>query len=138
MHRRSFLTTAAAGLMLPALPARAAERVFYTPGMAEQAMAAGEVVFLDFWTDWCPTCAAQQRVLSDLRRRNPGYDAAITFITVEWDRYSDGDLARALRIPRRSTLVALNGEEEIGRIVAGTAEADIKGLMDAALAAATA
>lgn len=137
MNRRSFLAASGAALVLP-LPALAADRVFYTPGLAETAMEAGKVVFLDFWTNWCSTCAAQDRVITDLRRSNPGYDEMITFITVDWDQYADSDLARNLGIPRRSTLVALKGETEIGRIVAGTAKANIKALMDAALAAAQA
>lgn len=137
MNRRSFLAASGAALVLP-LPALAAERVFYTPGLAETALASGKVVFLDFWTNWCSTCAAQDRVITDLRRSNPGYDEVITFITVDWDQYADSDLARNLGIPRRSTLVALKGETEIGRIVAGTSKAYIKALMDAALAAAQA
>lgn len=36
-------------------------------------------------------------------------------------------------IPRRSTLIVLRGDEELGRIVAGTSEAQIKGLMDKGL-----
>ena len=137
MNRRSFLAASCATLALP-LPALAADRVFYTPGLAESALDAGKVVFLDFWTNWCSTCAAQDRVISDLRRSNPAYDEVITFITVDWDKFADSDLARNLGIPRRSTLVALKGDEEIGRIVAGTAEADIKALIDAAFAAAKA
>jgi thiol-disulfide isomerase/thioredoxin len=137
MNRRSFLAASCATLVLP-LPALADTRVFYTPGLAEQAMAEGKVVFLDFWTNWCSTCAVQDRVISELRRTNPAYDASITFITVDWDQYAEGDLAKALNIPRRSTLVALKGNTEIGRIVAGTSVADIQALMDAALSAAQA
>ncbi|MDM7932197.1 thioredoxin family protein [Tabrizicola sp.] len=137
MNRRAFLGTSCAALILP-LPALAADRVFYTPGLAEKALDAGKVVFLDFWTNWCSTCAAQDRVITDLRRANPGYDKMITFITVDWDQHADSDLARNLGIPRRSTLVVLKGDQEIGRIVAGTSKADIKALMDAALAAAQA
>lgn len=135
MNRRFFLAASVASLILP-LPALAQDRVFYTPGLAEEAMAAGKVVFLDFWTNWCSTCAAQDRVISDLRAANPAYDSAITFITVDWDQYADGDLSKSLNIPRRSTLVALKGKTEIGRIVAGTSKADIQALMDAALSAA--
>lgn len=135
MNRRAFLGASCAALVLP-LPALAADRVFYTPGLAEEAMAAGKVVFLDFWTNWCSTCATQDRVISDLRRSNPDYDRQITFITVDWDIYADSPLSKNLGIPRRSTLVALKGSKEIGRIVAGTSKAEIKALLDAALASA--
>lgn len=137
MNRRHLLVTGCAALAQP-LPGFGAERVFYQPGLAESAMAAGKVVFLDFWTNWCSTCATQDRVIGDLRSSNPAYDASMTFITVDWDLYSDSKLARDLRIPRRSTLVALKGNQEIGRIVAGTSKRDIKALLDAALASASA
>lgn len=135
MNRRAFLAASCATFILP-LPGLAGERVFYTPGLAEEAMAAGKVVFMDFWTDWCSTCATQDRVISELRRTNPAYDRQITFITVDWDKYAKSKLSKDLGIPRRSTLVALKGNTEIGRIVAGTSKTDIKALMDAALASA--
>lgn len=138
MQRRSFLSLAGAIITLPMLsiPAHAADRTFYTPGLAEKAMADGKLILLDFWTNWCSTCAAQDRVIGEFRAANPAYDKAITFITVDWDVYADGDLSKALQIPRRSTLVALKGKTEIGRLVAATWPADIKALLDATLAAA--
>jgi len=60
----------------------------------------------------------------------------VTFIDVDWDAYGDSDLAQRLNIPRRSTLVVLRGDQELGRIVAGTSRADIQALMDVALSAA--
>lgn len=135
ISRRLFLAASTATLIMP-LSAQASERVFYTPGLAEQAMASGEIVFLDFWTNWCSTCAAQHRALTRLRESNPLYDEKITFITVDWDEHAKSDISRRLAIPRRSTLVALKGDEEIGRIVAGTSTDQIKGLLDAALQAA--
>lgn len=134
MNRRTLLLSSAALLLAP--PLRAGERTFYTPGLAEAAMDAGEVVVLDFWASWCSTCAAQERVIARLMADNPDYGRKIRFIVVDWDEYGEGDLSRALKIPRRSTLVALKGREEIARIVAGTGEAEIKALFDAALAAA--
>lgn len=138
MQRRRFLTLAGAGLTLPLLPlpAGAADRVFYTPGLAEKAMAEGKIVLLDFWTNWCSTCAAQGRVIEGFRAADPAYDKAITFITVDWDVYADSDLSKGLKIPRRSTLVALKGKTEIGRLVAATWPDDIKALLDSAVAAA--
>jgi thioredoxin 1 len=135
MNRRDFLCLTAA-LSLAPLGLRAAEPLRYTPGAAEAAMAEGKIVVLDFWASWCPTCAAQERVLTALRAENPAYEQNIVFFIVDWDEYGKGDLSKMLKIPRRSTLVALKGTQELGRIVAGTAKADIKALLDLALSAA--
>jgi thioredoxin 1 len=135
MKRRDFLTISASLTLLP-LASRAGEATLYTPGAAEAAMDAGKVVLLDFWASWCSTCAAQERVLAALKAENPEYEQKIEFFVVDWDEYGKGDLSKALKIPRRSTLVALKGREEIGRIVAGTSKAEIKELLDAALGVA--
>lgn len=136
MNRREFISLTAAVSLVPAL-ARAGT-MDYSRGLVEQALANGETVFLDFKASWCSTCAAQERVIKALKAENPAYDENITFINVDWDKYGKSKLSRSLRIPRRSTLVVLKGEDELGRIVAGTSKSDIKALMDTALAAATA
>lgn len=135
MHRRDVLTLAA-GIPFLGLALRANAATLYTPGAAEAAMDAGQVVLLDFWASWCSTCAAQERVLTQLKAENPEYEKSIAFFIVDWDEHGKGELSKALKIPRRSTLVALKGREELGRIVAGTGKAEIKALLDAALAAA--
>jgi len=135
MLRRDFLLLTASVSLVPAF-ARAA--IDYTPGLVEERLAAGETVFVDFKADWCTTCAAQERVINALKAENPAYEAAVTFINVDWDLYQDDPLTVRLNIPRRSTLVVLRGEQELGRIVAGTARDDIRALMDLALTAATA
>ncbi len=135
MHRRDFLVlTAAVSLAMP-LGARAAA-IDYAPGIVEQRLAAGETVFLDFKASWCSTCAAQERVINALMQENPDYARRVTFVNVDWDKYQGDALTKRLNIPRRSTLVVLKGDQELGRIVAGTGRAEIKALMDAALAAA--
>lgn len=136
MKRREFLATAGAVALVP-LATRAAV-MDYTPGLVQQRLAAGDTVFVDFKASWCTTCAAQERVINALRAENPAYDEAVTFINVDWDQYRNSDLVAALNIPRRSTLVVLKGQSELGRIVAGTSRSVIKDLMDTALAAATA
>lgn len=135
MNRRRLLAFAA---LLPlAQPLHAAEdRLYYEPGLAEAAMEEGQVILLDFFAPWCSTCRAQERVLEELRAANPAYDESITFITVDWDTHGNGDLAQSLAVPRRSTLIALEGGTELGRIVAGTSAEEIRGLLDTALAAA--
>lgn len=134
MNRRTFLASTAALALLP-VGLRAAESIPYTPGSAEAAMDAGKIVLLDFWASWCSTCAAQGRVLTQLRAQNPAYDEKITFFVVDWDVYGKDSLSSELRIPRRSTLVLLQGRKELGRVVAGTSKAEIQALLDKALAA---
>jgi thiol-disulfide isomerase/thioredoxin len=134
MKRREFLVLGAAATLAP-LAAQAAETLEYTPGLVKERLAAGETVFVDFKADWCTTCRAQERVIGALRGENAAYDDAITFINVDWDQHGRGELARELNIPRRSTLVVMKGEAELGRLVARTSRRDIQGLMDTALAA---
>ena len=136
MKRRDFIALTAAAAVAP--HALTAKVVDYTPGLAKKALADGKTVFLDFSATWCGTCSAQDRVINALRDENPDYDANVTFIKVDWDDYGNGKLSNALKIPRRSTLVVLKGDQELGRIVAGTARKQIKKLMDTALKAATA
>ncbi|MGB0901147.1 thioredoxin family protein [Halocynthiibacter sp.] len=135
MNRRTFLMTTAAAALLPTL-ASAAQN--YTPGLVDSLLAEGKTVFIDFKTDWCTTCAAQERVIGGLLSNNPEYAENIAFVNVDWDNYANDELSIRLRIPRRSTLVVLKGEEELGRIVAGTSRSQIQALMDTALTAATA
>jgi thioredoxin 1 len=133
MNRRDFLiATAAVSLALPRAAHAATD---YSPDLLQAELAAGKTVFLDFKASWCSTCAAQERVINALMAENPAYAKAISFINVDWDQWGDGDLVRQLNIPRRSTLVVLKGDKELGRIVAGTGKDEIKALMDLALQA---
>lgn len=133
MKRRDFMAVTAAAVLVP-MAATAGETLDYTPGLVRERLAAGETVFVDFKADWCTTCRAQARVIGQLRGSNAAYDEAITFVNVDWDRYGRSELANELNIPRRSTLVVLKGDAELGRIVARTSRSDIQALMDTALA----
>ncbi|PRY24404.1 thioredoxin [Aliiruegeria haliotis] len=138
MDRRSFLTLAVASAVVPLASGAQAASVAYKPGLVTEKLKAGETVFLDFKASWCTTCKAQERAIQALKAENPAYDQAITFIDVDWDTYGKSDLAKSLKIPRRSTLVVLKGDKELGRIVADTSKGSIKALMDKALTAASA
>ncbi len=131
MNRRTLLAATAALALAPL--AANANMIDYTPGAAEQAINAGETVMLDFAADWCSTCRSQERTINALIEANPAYGEAITIYRVDWDDYGNGALVNQLNIPRRSTLVMFRDGAEVGRIVAGTREADIRALMDAGL-----
>ena len=134
MKRRIFLS-AVFSILITTQVGYAKDRIFYSPGLAEAAIKEGKVVFLDFWTNWCTTCVAQDRVIRKLRSSNQTYDSRITFITVNWDQYSDAQISKRLKVLRRSTLIAMKGNKELGRLVAATSRKDIKELMDKALLA---
>ena len=138
MDRRSFLATAGALALLPLAGRATAAAMDFKPGLVTSKLKAGETVFLDFKASWCTTCKAQERVLDALKSENPAYEQAITFINVDWDSYKNADLTKSLKIPRRSTVVVLKGNKELGRVVADTGQGSIQKLMDTALAAATA
>lgn len=134
MYRRDFLALTAAVTLMP-MGARA-NGAAYTPEALQAALDSGKPVFLDFKASWCSTCKAQGRVISALKAENPAYEAGIVFIDVDWDTWKDTMIVSEMNIPRRSTLVVLKGDRELGRIVAGTGRAEIKALMDMALASA--
>ncbi|MGI3164328.1 thioredoxin family protein [Pseudooceanicola sp. 200-1SW] len=143
MKRRHFISAGAALLTLPLAPSALLAQavpapIEYKPGLLTEHLRAGETVFLDFKADWCTTCAAQSRVMDKLKAENPAYLENVTFMKIDWDTYGRSQMAGRMRIPRRSTLVVLKGDDELGRLVADTREEKIRALMDTALAAATA
>ncbi len=130
MNRRFFLSfTAAIILARPAF----ADFIMYEPGVIETALAEGKTVFVDYSATWCVTCKAQERVIDRLLEGNPAYEKAMTFVRVDWDTYSEREVTTSRKIPRRSVLLVLKGDQELGRIVAGTGEAEIKALLDLGL-----
>lgn len=132
MKRRSFIALATTASLLP-VGAFAEGFVDYTPGLIQSELAAGKTVFVDYSAVWCSTCARQERVINALRGQNAAYDQAMTFVKVDWDNFGRHDVARSRAIPRRSTLILLRGDQELGRIVAGTAQDQIQALMDRGL-----
>lgn len=132
MKRRTFIASAAALTVAP-FAASAAEYVTYAPGVIEKALAEGKTVFVDYSATWCSTCKRQERVINAFRAENPAYDAAMTFVKVDWDDFGKHAVTRSRNVPRRSTLLVLRGDAELGRVVAATGETAIKALMDTAL-----
>lgn len=132
MKRRAFLATVAAATLAP-MVAMADDFVTYTDGIIEAALAEGKTVFVDYSATWCSTCHRQARVINAIRAADPAYDKAMIFVKVDWDDFGRKGVAVSRNIPRRSTLIVLRGDDELGRIVAGTGESQIKALMDVGL-----
>lgn len=135
MNRRMLLAAFTALALSPL--AAAADTVDYAPGVIEDALEQGRTVFVDYAADWCSTCARQERVIAALREANPAYDDAMMFVRVDWDDFKNDPVTVARNVPRRSTLLVLRGDEELGRLIAGTGEAQIRALMDKGLTPAS-
>ena len=72
-------------------------------------------------------------MLKKLRASNQEYDKSIKFILIDWDPFKKHSVTISRTIPRRSTLVLIQGKQELGRLVAQTSERDIKRLLDRGL-----
>lgn len=122
------------GSLVVAAPAQAASAFKeYKPGMVKEALADGKTVFIDYYATWCGTCRAQARVLDEILTENPGYGDAMLLVKVNWDEYKNAEISTQYKIPRRSTLLLLRGNEELGRVVAQTSRDAIEKLMSRGL-----
>ena len=130
ISRRGLLAIGLAGAMASvSLPVLAGNVVTYDQPILQNAVDSGKPYLLDFSATWCGTCKAQERVLDNLQAENTAYND-IQILRVDWDTYRSGDLVKALAIPRRSTLVLMRGEDELGRVVAQTGVREIAALLD--------
>ncbi len=108
------------------------EKEPFTPERFEELQAAGAVVLIDVYADWCPTCARQQKALEQFREKHP--DEAFHILVVDFDK--DKEWVRHFRAPRQSTLLIFQGHEQYWFSVAETDPKVIEKELKRALAAA--
>jgi thiol:disulfide interchange protein len=107
---------AAAALTVIASPAIAAQVRPFHAGILAQAQAQGRPILIDVYADWCSVCKVQHKHLSELTR-NPAYKNLIV-LRLNYDTQKAE--RRKLKVPLQSTLIAFNGRNERGRLVAST------------------
>lgn len=78
--------------------------------------AAGNVIVVDIYATWCPTCKKQQQALADFQANNP--EAEFHILVVDFDK--DKQWVRHFRAPRQSTLLLYVGEKQYWYSVAET------------------
>lgn len=94
----------------------ALEKEPYSQIRFEALQATGEVVLIDVYASWCPTCKKQQEALEAYRSANP--DKKFTILVVDFDK--NKDIVRHFRAPRQSTLMIYKGTEQFWFSVAET------------------
>jgi thioredoxin 1 len=124
----ALFVAAAVGAVL-VKPAFAIETKPFTADAFAAAQKAGKPIFVDVHASWCPICAKQKPILSDLTA-DPKFKNLVFFV-VDFD--SQKDAVRAFGVRMQSTLIAFKGEHETGRSVGDTDRASIAALLNKTL-----
>ena len=123
------LSTAAAAGAVFGTPALATETEPFTPDAFAAAQKAGKPIFVDVHASWCPICAKQKPILSELTA-DPKFKN-LAFFVVDFD--SQKDAVKSFGVRMQSTLIAFKGEHEAGRSVGDTDRASIAALLNKTL-----
>jgi thiol-disulfide isomerase/thioredoxin len=133
LSRRSALfaafSTAAATGVLFAAPALATDAKLFTADAFAAAQKAGKPIFIAIHASWCPICAKQKPILSELMA-DPKFNNLVYFV-VDFD--SQKDAVKSFGARMQSTLIAFKGEHETGRSVGDTDRAAIAALLNKTL-----
>jgi thioredoxin 1 len=122
-----FAAAAAAAVLVK--PAFAIETKPFTADAFAAAQKAGKPIFVDVHASWCPICAKQKPILSELTA-DPKFKNLVFFV-VDFD--SQKDAVRTFGVRMQSTLIAFKGEHETGRSVGDTDRASIAALLNKTL-----
>ena len=110
-------------------PAFATETRTYDPAAFAAAQKAGKPILVAVDASWCPTCAKQRPILSELMA-DPKFKGLVYFV-VDFD--SQKDAVRFFGARTQSTLIAFKGERETGRSVGDTDRSSIAALLNKTL-----
>ncbi len=77
----------------------------------DAAQAAGKPILVEVYADWCPTCRAQEPIVSELMRdpKNAG------FVVLRVDFDNQKDVVKRFRARYQSTLIVFKGKKEVIR-----------------------
>jgi thiol-disulfide isomerase/thioredoxin len=130
MHRRLLLLASALAPLARMRRAHAATVTPFTEAAFQAAQAEGKPILVAIQASWCPICAKQRPILSQLEA-DPAFKTLAVFM-VDFD--TQKDVVSAMGATKQSTLIAFHGKREAARSVGATDPAAIRGLLDKALA----
>lgn len=106
----------AASSLLVATTAFAAETKPFDQATFAALQAANKPVLVDVYADWCPTCKAQEPLISALIGSPEFKD--YTVLRVNFD--TQKDVRKSLRVANQSTLIVYRGKRELARTTGDT------------------
>lgn len=114
-----FIISFMAGLLFAAAAA-AAGKPFDQAGF-EAAQAAGKPILVEIHADWCPTCRAQEPIISELLQDPKNADLVV--LRVDFDNQKD--VVKRFRTQYQSTLILFKGNKEVSRSTGETRKDEI-------------
>lgn len=118
----AFFTAIALSLTVTA---HAAETKPFDQATFQALQAAGKPILIDVYADWCPTCKAQEPIVSELLTR-PQF-AGYTRLKVNFD--TQKDVRRIFGVSQQSTFIVFRGGKEVGRSTGDTRRESIASLL---------
>ena len=107
-------------ILLIQFPLNAADKYTnFSLSSLEKAKATGKTVVVNSYEPWCWSCRKQDKVL--IGAKNEFKD--VVFLTYQQGKHKD--IAQALNVSVRTTIVVFKGKKEVARIVGQTEKAEI-------------
>ena len=125
MHRRVLLLASALAPVALMRRASAATVMPFTEAAFQAAQASGEPILVAIHASWCPICAKQRPILSQLEAE-PRFKNLVVY-NIDFD--SQKDQVRAMGVQKQSTLIVFDGTTEKGRSTGETDPAAIQSLL---------
>ena len=122
---RSSMLLAAAFAVLGFGTAQAATEMPYSDSAFAAAQQAGKPILIDITAPWCPVCAKQHPILSELYTQPEFKDLQV--FDVDFD--SSKPLLHTLGVQMQSTMIVYHGGKEAGRATGVTAAPAIHDLL---------
>jgi thioredoxin 1 len=107
-------------VLLIQFPANAADKYTnFSLSSLEKAKNTGKTVVVNSYEPWCWSCRKQDKVLISAKDEFKG----VVFLTYQQGKHKD--IAEALNISVRTTIVVFKGKKEVARIVGQTGKTEI-------------
>ena len=107
-------------VLLIQFPANAADKYTnFSLSSLEKAKNTGKTVVVNSYEPWCWSCRKQDKVLIGAKDEFKG----VVFLTYQQGKHKD--IAEALNISVRTTIVVFKGKKEVARIVGQTGKTEI-------------